>query len=103
MEEDWELSLGKLTRIQDLLKPFREDVSLKSSPLVASLDRALTELEVNAGIIHDISNVHRSVGTAPSSHRREAILQRSELLLKELYEGISKVIGSVAPMAKQSP
>mmetsp|Transcript_54594 Transcript_54594/g.109791 ORF Transcript_54594/g.109791 Transcript_54594/m.109791 type:complete len:103 (+) Transcript_54594:83-391(+) len=95
MSAGWCDSAQQLQRIHELLKPYREDESQKDSPLLKAILKAQAELEKNQCTLHDLNRWHKAAQTQPTSSNQEAIVARSAGCIKELDNGISRVVATI--------
>jgi hypothetical protein len=70
-DAEWYESAQKLQRIQELLKPYKEDDSQKDSPVLQALLKAQVELDKNACVLHDIARWQRVAQTVPVNTNQE--------------------------------
>ena len=69
--DSWFTSAKKLQAAEDLLRPYLNDPSQKDAALVAALEKAQAQLELNACQIHDTERWLRAAGSLPQGDKHQ--------------------------------
>lgn len=104
MDDEWFESTEKISRLQELLRKFKDDEKQKGVSIIAALDKAQHELERNACLLLELDRVQRAATMTPRSEKIETqMLEKSSSLIQELDHGITKVVDSYAAVTLKSP